>query len=349
MFKTRDNARWPAAAALAVVMLVQTGCTLVGREEIQAVRDGPAPASPLQQALKTEYLALAAAESAEKDWFDAGLFLGKARRAGGGEDVGPQPLAQRYILSAAAEAELVQARAELLGLYGPRALRRAPRELARAQARFDCWLQEQEEAKQPGDIAACRDGFHQAVAEVREKAALGRDVFVVIEGEDGHVGAISVTAGERQVVLDKALAAAHVRGEADLEAVDVAPEEVAALFSGALAAKPLPPASFSLYFISDSLELTPDSKPVLQAVYREIARRPVAEVTIIGHTDRVGRTAYNDTLSRERAAEVRSFLVGEGIDGDMITTAGRGEREPLVPTADGVEEARNRRAEISIR
>jgi OOP family OmpA-OmpF porin len=263
--------------------------------------------------------------------------------------VAPQPLAQRFIRSPDAEGELARARAELESLHGPRALRRAPAELARAQARFDCWLQEQEEATQAGDIAACRDGFRAAVAAVREKSALGQDLFVVIEGDDGHVGAITVTSGEREVVLDRALAAAHVRGSTGLEAVDVAPEEVEALFSGALAAKPLPPASFALYFVTDSLQLTPDSEPVLEQVYRDIARRPVAEVTVIGHTDRVGRAAYNDELSRERAAEVRDFLIRKGIPAEMITTAGRGEREPLVATADGVAEARNRRAEISVR
>jgi outer membrane protein OmpA-like peptidoglycan-associated protein len=41
--------------------------------------------------------------------------------------------------------------------------------------------------------------------------------------------------------------------------------------------------------------------------------------------------------------------VRRGIAPDRITTAGRGEREPLVPTADEVAEPRNRRVEISVR
>jgi outer membrane protein OmpA-like peptidoglycan-associated protein len=38
-----------------------------------------------------------------------------------------------------------------------------------------------------------------------------------------------------------------------------------------------------------------------------------------------------------------------GIAADRIRVAGRGEREPLVPTADEVAEARNRRVEINVR
>ena len=40
---------------------------------------------------------------------------------------------------------------------------------------------------------------------------------------------------------------------------------------------------------------------------------------------------------------------GDGIKAASMEVAGRGEREPVVATADEVAEARNRRVEISIR
>ena len=43
---------------------------------------------------------------------------------------------------------------------------RAPEAAAEAQLRFDCWMQEQEENFQPGDIAACRGAFVAAVEKV---------------------------------------------------------------------------------------------------------------------------------------------------------------------------------------
>lgn len=70
---------------------------------------------------------------------------------------------------------------------------------------------------------------------------------------------------------------------------------------------------------------------------------------MIGHTATVGKLEYNDQLSLQRATVVRERLIKLGGDGSRISVAGRGEREPLVPAADEVPEARNRRAEISVR
>ena len=72
-------------------------------------------------------------------------------------------------------------------------------------------------------------------------------------------------------------------------------------------------------------------------------------VQIEGHTDRVGSVQSNDAFSIKRAIAVREILVDSGVNPSVIETAGRGEREPLVPTEDEVAEAKNRRVEISVR
>jgi len=77
--------------------------------------------------------------------------------------------------------------------------------------------------------------------------------------------------------------------------------------------------------------------------------RPLPDVLVIGHTDTVGDAAVNDRLSAQRAETVKGFLVDIGIPAARITTAGRGERELLVRTADEVDEPRNRRVEINVR
>jgi len=77
--------------------------------------------------------------------------------------------------------------------------------------------------------------------------------------------------------------------------------------------------------------------------------RPVPDIAVTGHTDTVGTSEYNDRLSMQRAERVKGFLTGIGIPSDRIQTAGRGKRELLVPTADNIDEPRNRRVEINVR
>jgi len=88
---------------------------------------------------------------------------------------------------------------------------------------------------------------------------------------------------------------------------------------------------------------------MIDGVFAEIAKRPVPDVLVIGHTDKVGTDAFNDTLSRQRAEVVRAALLARGIAPQNIVVIGRGKREPIVPTAEGVAEARNRRVEILVR
>ncbi|MDD5168768.1 MAG: hypothetical protein PHN75_08120 [Syntrophales bacterium] len=51
----------------------------------------------------------------------------------------------------------------------------------------------------------------------------------------------------------------------------------------------------------------------------------------------------------KRVEVVRTVMIAAGIAGERIDAVGRGKREPLVPTEEGVAEPRNRRVEISIR
>jgi outer membrane protein OmpA-like peptidoglycan-associated protein len=73
------------------------------------------------------------------------------------------------------------------------------------------------------------------------------------------------------------------------------------------------------------------------------------EVQVTGHTDRVGSVADNDRLSLQRAEAVRAMLIQRGINSSFLRAVGRGEREPLIPTADQQAEPRNRRVEVIVR
>jgi outer membrane protein OmpA-like peptidoglycan-associated protein len=175
------------------------------------------------------------------------------------------------------------------------------------------------------------------------------DLYVVVPDPAGEVGAVTVTHGGAEQRLDRPYAAARIREPGRLEAGLVTEQEVREVFGEARAAQPPRPVSFTLYFLEGRDELTLESTRLLDAILAELARRPAPEISVVGHTDRVGTVAFNDALSRQRAERVRVELLRLGIAPERIQVSGRGEREPLVPTEDEVAEPRNRRVEISIR
>ena len=174
------------------------------------------------------------------------------------------------------------------------------------------------------------------------------DMVVVLPEQDGKVGAVVVREGSRETVLDSAYASARSSEAGGMRAAPSSAGEVSKVFGPALSAQPARPVSLTLYFTEGST-LSAESKAVVDRMFAEIAQRPAAEIVVIGHTDTIGTDAYNDQLSRERAEKMRELLIGLGVPSQNISAAGRGKRELLVPTADNVNEPRNRRVEISVR
>ena len=164
----------------------------------------------------------------------------------------------------------------------------------------------------------------------------------------GQDTTVTVTQGARQVVLAQPYAGARLsRGSA--EAFPSNAQEVQVRYGSALAAQPLPPAQFTLFFVEGKDEFTDEAKLIVDGVFAEIAKRPIPDVIVIGHTDSVGSDAANDALSRQRAEVVRAAFATRGLTADKVVTIGRGKRELAVPTGDGIAEPRNRRVEILVR
>jgi outer membrane protein OmpA-like peptidoglycan-associated protein len=176
------------------------------------------------------------------------------------------------------------------------------------------------------------------------------NTFVVLFPEDGGAASVvTVGEGRRRTVLDKPYSAAAVDTQGNIETKTVTAEDAHRTFAEALAAQPPQPVSFTLYFETNSVEVTPASRPALDALFAEVAKREAVEVQVTGHTDRVGGEADNDRLSLQRAEAVRAMLIQGGIQASFLRAVGRGEREPLIPTPDEQPEPRNRRVEVTVR
>lgn len=114
----------------------------------------------------------------------------------------------------------------------------------------------------------------------------------------------------------------------------------------AVAPRPADPRTYLVFFEWDSATLSPDALAILRTAADNAKRGGVSRIESVGHADRSGPDPYNDRLSQRRAQAVKAELVRLGVTERDITVASRGEREPLVPTQDGVREPQNRRVEI---
>lgn len=171
---------------------------------------------------------------------------------------------------------------------------------------------------------------------------------VLLPEKDGRQTAVTVKQGDKEAVLDQPYAAARMTPLGP-RAYQATPQDVDAQFKAARDALPARAATFTLYFIEGKDEFTEESKQIVYQLLSEIAKRPVPDVLVVGHTDTVGSDPFNDALGQQRADIVRVALMRLGIPADDIRAISRGKRAPAVPTADGVAEPRNRRVEIIVR
>ena len=202
-----------------------------------------------------------------------------------------------------------------------------------------------------------------------------KEMVVVVPSADGHVGMVVVERGEDRVILNEAYATSRVTSDGQIHLEKLQPKEIQSqikqmpderaaapqpaleqvaaalpMFHDAIAALPPRPVTFLLYFVTGTDDLTEASKLELARMLEELRRREVADIVVIGHTDRVGNEQANDELSLARAERVKIEFVAQGIaPAERIRAAGRGEREPLVPTGNDVDEPLNRRVEINVR
>ncbi len=154
-------------AAGAAMSLVAACGTL----DVNMARNAPNNGSDFAKALQAEYVGLAQAEYDEQDWNDTSYFNEKAIAVAGGADVGPQEIAERD-LPADRIPVLTAARERLVAALTAGGAMKAPAAAAKAQAGFDCWMQEQEENIQPDHIEACQKMFTAGIEEVEKALAV---------------------------------------------------------------------------------------------------------------------------------------------------------------------------------
>lgn len=145
-------------------VLALAACSNFGsHSEIKALNEAQAVGSPFTQALTAEYRNFANSELNEMmDYPDAIHFARKGLASASGEAVMPEPVSDWNLKPQHIE-ELSTARGRLVVAFDLGAREIAPQQTAVAQARFDCWIEWQEEHWDGSEESHCKKEFMQAM------------------------------------------------------------------------------------------------------------------------------------------------------------------------------------------
>ena len=119
---------------------------------------------------------------------------------------------------------------------------------------------------------------------------------------------------------------------------DEIPREVRA-FTGAIE---------GIQFERGKAKIRTTSEPILQAAAVVLQKFPSIRIEVSGHTSSEGDRAYNQSLSEERAAAVRQWLLDHDVLASRITSRGAGPDEPVSDNATEAGRSKNRRIEFKI-
>lgn len=315
-----------ALCACAVALSACSG--LFSQTEVRKLNEVEAIGSPFTQQLAGEYRVMANYEQNDMyDYPDALHFARKGLLSAQGETVLPEPL-DNWSIREEFVSELQEARARLINSLDKGAREIAPHDTAVAQARYDCWIEQQEEIWQQEDIDQCRDEFFAVIGKV--ESALGNiDDEGSTKKEEKAVDAVS---GQDKVKSPTAEELAEMTGLPKLKQDELIPTA---------------DAMFLTFFDFNSAKVEAGAEEVVAAVAEDILHRDdVQKVVVKGHADTSGPAKYNKRLSQNRADAVKKALVSHGVDEAVIETVAMGEEELLVPTGNNTREPANRRAEI---
>lgn len=156
---------------------------------------------------------------------------------------------------------------------------------------------------------------------------------------------------QMQIHFDKDVAVGHAWS----------PATCGALLQPPAAPQPLPPPApvsraplqlaADALFAFDSAELSGAGRTAIDQAMQGHLQGPL-ELVVVGHTDRLGSAAYNQSLSLRRAESVRNYLVERGVPSSAIRAEGRGATQPVTECSEKARAALvaclapNRRVEI---
>ena len=238
-----------------------------------------------------------------------------------------EQLAQERAAAAAREAH-AKAQADL------ESQRRAQAEMDRNRAVADRSAAEQ--AKMEAQTAAQQAERQTAEAQAAQAAALAQQQAAQLETEKARQATEEANRARQQAESEKAELRSQLLQQLNLilETRDTARGLIVNMSD--------------VLFDTAKYTLRSGAREKLAKVSGIVLSHPGLKLAVEGHTDSVGGDEYNQTLSEERAASVRDYLVSQGIPATSITARGFGKTMPVVSNDTAEGRQRNRRVELVV-
>ena len=99
-------------------------------------------------------------------------------------------------------------------------------------------------------------------------------------------------------------------------------------------------------FETGKSDIKPESQKIIDQIVEMLKSNPTLKISIEGHTDNVGNSQSNQTLSENRAKAVMNAIIAKRIDKSRLSTKGWGQTKPIVDNSSDDGRAKNRRVEI---
>jgi outer membrane protein OmpA-like peptidoglycan-associated protein len=103
-----------------------------------------------------------------------------------------------------------------------------------------------------------------------------------------------------------------------------------------------------ILFDTGKSELKSAATDQLDQIGDILQQYPQDKIVVVGHTDNVGGTDFNQTLSQQRADAVKVEILSRGVGENSVSTVGLGESQPAASKTTGAGRQKNRRVELKI-
>ena len=294
------------------------------------------------------------------DLKDSNLFSQKAIAAYQGINVPPEnPL--NWQIPNQFQLELNDAYQRLTQALTKGGVQREPKYTAEAQAKFDCWVEQQEEGWQWDHIDACRGRFLSAMNELEarlSKPVANKQPQQTTQKQLSTTQPSSLpTPPPYNAPTQSSPMVIHIHcgGEGGCPVsnaddskkkrnnITLRPDE------WETGGEPIPldiSLPIEIYFDFDKATVKSEFDQKLKMVAQEMKAKPKLKIKVIGHTDTSGARIYNYDLSKRRANAVIGKLLQYGANPNQLRIIARGENDLKVATKDGEKNPQNRRVQV---